>query len=429
MTATVAFESIEGSRQSRATTIAALGNVLEWYDFTVYGYLAAVVAKHFFPASGETTSLLAAFAAFGVGFLARPLGGIVLGRVGDVKGRRFVLLLTMFLMAIASFAIGICPTYETAGILAPVILVIARLVQGFSAGGEWGGAAAFLVEWAPPGRRGLVGSYHQMGTYGGLLIGSAIVAAISSLIAPDALQGWGWRVPFLIGGVLGLVAMYMRRHVTETPVFRKAQAEGAPAQAAGEGVLVPFLQTMGVIVLWTVSAFGAFVYLAAFTQKYAGLTRPEALWSNTIGLIVCVALMPVAGALSDRIGRRLTMGISAVGFLVLSVPLFSLMAGKTSFATIVGIQIVFAILTALIAGPGPAAVAELFATRSRNTWMSIGAAISVTIFGGFAPFISTFLIEHTGITISAAFYVVFAAALTGITILTMRETAFRELRS
>jgi MHS family proline/betaine transporter-like MFS transporter len=414
--------------ERRATVIASLGNVLEWYDFTVYGFLAVIVAKHFFPAGGEGTSLLAAFAAFGVGFLARPLGGIILGRVGDVKGRRFVLLFTMFLMAVASLVIGICPTYETIGIAAPIVLVVARLAQGFSAGGEWGGAAAFLVEWARPGRRGIVGSFHQIGAFGGLLMGSIIVAAITSTITSEAFQSWGWRVPFIIGALLGIVVMYIRRHVQETPVFRAAQSRSTPIRPQSEGAFTPLMQAMGLIVLWTVSVYGTFVYLTTFTQKYGGLTRPEALWSNTIGLMVVVALAPVAGALSDRIGRRATMGMGASGFLILVVPLYSVIAGGAAFPTVIGIQTVFAILTALVVGPGPAAISELFATKSRNTWMSIGAAVSTAIFGGFAPFISTFLIESTGIVISAAFYVLFAAIVTGITILTMRETAFAKLR-
>jgi MHS family proline/betaine transporter-like MFS transporter len=235
-------------------------------------------------------------------------------------------------------------------------------------------------------------------------------------------------VPFIIGALLGIVVMYIRRHVQETPVFRAAQSRSTPIRPQSEGAFTPLMQAMGLIVLWTVSVYGTFVYLATFTQKYGGLTRPEALWSNTIGLMVVVALAPVAGALSDRIGRRATMGMGASGFLILVVPLYSVIAGGAAFPTVIGIQTVFAILTALVVGPGPAAISELFATKSRNTWMSIGAAVSTAIFGGFAPFISTFLIESTGIVISAAFYVLFAAIVTGITILTMRETAFAKLR-
>lgn len=428
MTTAIVGTAIETSTQRRATFVAALGNILEWYDFTVYAYLAAIVAKLFFPAVDETASLLSSFAVFGVGFLARPLGGFVLGPIGDAKGRKFVLLLTMMLMAMASLVIGLCPSHASIGIAAPIILVLARLVQGFSAGGEFGSAAVFLVEWASPGRRGLAGSSIQLGTFGGALLGSGIVALISSTITPEALEDWGWRVPFIFGGILGIVAMYARRHVHETPVFRKVQVMSSPA-VSGNGVTKAVIQTIGIIVLCTVSAYATFVYMPTFTQKFGGLTRPEALWANTIGLVIAVVLIPVAGALSDRIGRRPTMGLSAAGFVLLSVPLFHLLSSGRTFTIVVEVQAIFAVLAALSCAPVPAAISESFATESRTTGVTIASAIAATIFGGFAPFMLTFLIDQTANPIAAAFYVVFAGIVTGVTLLTMRETAFERLRA
>src|SRR5919201_2035131 len=212
----------QAGKTRRAVTAAVVGNLLEWYDFAVYAFVATIIAKKFFPPGDEVTALLSTFLAFGLGFVARPLGGIIIGRLGDTRGRRFALLLTIMMMAVGTVMIGLLPTYETIGVLAPILLVVARLLQGFSAGGEWGSSTAFIVEWAPRGRRGLYGSSQQVSVVGGLMLGSGVAALLNTIITPADMEAWGWRVPFLLGGILGTVGMYMRQTVDEHPAFKKA---------------------------------------------------------------------------------------------------------------------------------------------------------------------------------------------------------------
>ena len=222
-----------GIRQSsrQAVSAAVIGNVLEWYDFAVYGFMAAIIGKNFFPSGDEVSQLLAAFAVYGVGFLARPIGGVVIGRIGDTKGRKTALILTIMLMAAGTVLIGIIPTYATIGVLGPLLILVARLMQGFSAGGEWGGSTAFIVEWADEGERGFLGSFQQCSVAAGLLLGSGVAALIATLLDSAAMEAWGWRVPFLLGALLGPVGMYMRRNIDETPAYQRAMLEPEPASS------------------------------------------------------------------------------------------------------------------------------------------------------------------------------------------------------
>lgn len=420
-----AHSNVDKMKGRQAVTAAVVGNLLEWYDFAVYGYLAIILAKKFFPAGDELTALLSTFAAFGVGFLVRPLGGIVIGRLGDVKGRKPALMITIFLMAAGTMLIGSIPTYESIGILAPILLVIARLMQGFAAGGEWGGSTAFIVEWAPTNRRGLYGSFQQASVAGGLLLGSGVAALFSTTFSPEQMDNWGWRIPFLLGGILAPVGIYMRRNIEETPAFKNADAkvintnEPSPLSLAGKA--------FGFTILWTVSYYIVLSYMPTFTQKFAGLTRTESLWSNTVGLCVLVIGIPFAGYLSDKVGRKPLLLISCLSFALLTYPLFKLMLTGATFATVMGAQVIFAIMIAAFSGPGPAAISEIFPTKIRSTWMSAGYSLAVAIFGGFSPFIATWLIGKTGSPLSPTFYIIAAAIASTVVIWTLRETAHDEL--
>ena len=409
----------------KAVTAAVMGNLLEWYDFAIYGYLATIVARNFFPKGDEMTALLATFATFGVGFVVRPLGGILIGRLGDVRGRKAALMLTIFMMAFGTVLIGLIPTYDSIGLWAPALLVAARLVQGFAAGGEWGGSTAFIVEWAPKSRRGLYGSFQQSSLAAGLLLGSGIAALFSTVLTPQDMESWGWRIPFLLGGILAPVGIYMRRNIDETPAFRKAQSEvpdtAAPSRLALAG------KAFGFTVLWTSSYYMMLTYMPTFTQQHVGLTRTEALWSNTLGLLVLVLVIPLAGALSDRIGRKPLLLACCLGFVLLSHELFFIMVTQGSLAIVMGVQVVFALMIASFSGPGPAAISEIFPTRLRATWMSVGYSLAVAIFGGFAPFIATWLIGRTGSPLSPTWYVIGAAMISTLVILRLPETAHKEL--
>jgi MFS transporter, MHS family, proline/betaine transporter len=413
-------------KSHKAIWAASIGNLLEWYDFGVYAYLASLIATKFFPSSDPTASLLAAFAAYGVGFLARPLGGVVIGRLGDTKGRKAALVLTIFLMAFGTVGLGLLPSYETIGIAAPILLVALRILQGIAAGGEWGTSTAFMIEWSPPGRRGFFGSFQQVSTAGGSLLGSAIAATLTSLLSSAAMLDWGWRVPFLLGAILLLVGVYLRQNVDETPSYeasRQATAQEPVVSGLPLGALA-----FGFTIFWTVAYYTLLAWMPSFTQRFAGLAPSEALWSNTIGLVAMIIAVPIWGALSDRVGRRPLLMASAVSIGVLSWPLFSLMTKGGGLALVVPIQILFGILLALYSGAGPAAISEIFPTHLRSTWMSTGYSLAVAIFGGFAPFIATWLIQATGSPVSPTYlYLLPAAVISLMVIWKLRETSGTEL--
>jgi MHS family proline/betaine transporter-like MFS transporter len=413
-----------GRRQ--AIGAAVIGNILEWYDFSVYAFVATIIAKRFFPAGDDIAALLSTFAAFGIGFLARPLGGIVIGGLADRRGRKIALILTIFLMAAGTVGIGVIPGYETLGWGAPALLVLARLAQGFSTGGEWGGSTSFIVEWAPENHRGLFGSIHQASVSTGLLLGSGVAALLSTVLTPDAMSEWGWRLPFLLGGLLLPVGLYLRRNIAETPAFRRAQIE-RPAPPAISG---PWLaaRAFGFTILWTVTSYAMLSFMPTFTQKFAGLSRVEALWSSTAGIVMLVIAIPVMGWLSDRIGRRPMLLTCSIGFIVLSYPIFWLIVRSSRLAVILPLQVAISVLIAFFSGPGPAAIAEIFPTRARALWMSVGYSFAVAIFGGFAPYICTWLIDRTGSPLSPSLYVIACAIVSTIVIWRLDETAHAELR-
>ncbi|MGI4798190.1 MAG: MFS transporter [Janthinobacterium lividum] len=412
----------------QAITAAGIGNVLEYYDFGIYGFLAATIGRKFFPGTDPTASLLATFAAFGIAFLARPLGAIVLGRMGDVRGRKSTLVLTVVLMAIGTAGIGLIPDHAVIGVAAPILLVLCRLLQGLSAGGEWGNATAFIVEWSPEGRRGFFGSFSQASVVGGLLLSSAVAALLNSAFTADQIDAWAWRIPFLLGILLLPVGLWLRRGIGETPRF-EAEQHGESSGLADLGSPVGLMaRAFGFTILWTVSYYIMLTYLPTFTQRYAGLSATESLWSNTIGLVVLVLVIPLMGALSDRVGRKPLLLFCCIAFVLFSYPGFRLMTASPGIWTILPIQIAFDLVIATFAGTGPAAIVELFPTRSRTTLMSIGYSLAVAVFGGFAPFIATWLIGATGTPLAPTFYLIAAGLVSALTIAPFRETAFERLR-
>jgi MHS family proline/betaine transporter-like MFS transporter len=415
------------AKTRQAVSAAVIGNVLEWYDFAVYGYIAVILARKFFPAGDEVTALLSTFLAYGLGFLARPLGGIILGRIGDTHGRKTALLITIALMAGGTVLIGILPTYAAIGIAAPLLLVAARLMQGFSAGGEWGTSTAYIVEWAPKGQRGFYGSFQQLSVVAGLLLGSGVAALLNTLLDPAQMDAWGWRVPFLLGGILGPVGLWMRRNIDETPAFTKAQAAPAPIITAQTNPWVLAGRAFGFTIVWTVCFYVLLAYMPTYTQKYLNISASAALWANTIGLLALMIFIPIMGAWSDKIGRKPLLLACCVAFIVVPYPIFSFLLSGVSFTQLVLVQIVFAILISTFSGAGPAAISEIFPTRTRSTWMTSGYALAVAIFGGFAPFISVWLINRFDSPLAHVFYLIAAAVVSTIVIATLRETAHEEL--
>jgi MFS transporter, MHS family, proline/betaine transporter len=415
-------------RYNQAATPAAVGavvvgNVLEWYDFVVYSYLATIIAKNFFAPGNEVAALLDSFAAFGLGFAARPIGGVVIGWLGDRKGRKAALILTILLMAIGTVAIGLIPAYATIGVWAPAALVLARLVQGFSVGGEWGNSTAFIVETAPEGRRGFYSSFQQCSLVAGLLLGSGMAALISTLLDASAVESWGWRLPFLIGGLIGPVGIYMRRNIDETPAYQRARAD----KALPPRPLLHTAQAFGFMIVWAVQFYIFLAYMPTFTQTYAGLSHAGALWSNTAGLLLLMVTIPAFGHLSDRIGRKPLLLASCLFFFLMPYPLFKVMLAGAPPLTILTIQLLVGLAIAAYSGAGPAAISEIFRTSQRTTYMSIANGTAVAIFGGFAPFIATWLIEKTGSPVAPTYYVIAAAVASGAVIFSLRETSRAKL--
>jgi MHS family proline/betaine transporter-like MFS transporter len=431
MTAATTHVEIVRAEYRRAITAGVIGNVLEWYDFGVYGYLVPTISQLFFPGTDRVVSLLSTFAVFGVGFLMRPVGSIVFGIYGDRHGRRVALSAVIFVMAAATFAMGLLPTYAQAGVLGPILLVVVRLFQGLSAGGEWGGSTSYIVEFAPAGRRGFFGSWQLVGVGGGFLLGSLTAALLNGALSQADRLAWGWRLPFLFGIAVGIVGAYLRWRLDDTPKYTELEEQHAVAQAPLAEAFREYpretLLGFGVTLHNTVAYYIALVYMNSFMVTAGKLPASTALWIGTFCLAVFVLLLPLMGWLSDRVGRRPLLLASCAGYIVLGYPFFLMSSSGNVGLTILS-QLLMILFYAPYAGACPAFYAEIFPTRIRYTALSIGYNIAVAIFGGFAPFIATFLVRETGSNYAPAAYVILAAVVTGVILLKTRETAFQPLR-
>ncbi|MCA8052359.1 MFS transporter [Burkholderia arboris] len=413
----------------RAIFASAIGSMMEWYDFVTYSYLATYISHAFFPSGNETTALLATFATFGVGFLARPLGGFVFGVLGDRSGRKVAMLITMFMMAIATGLIGILPGYAEIGIIAPILLVLARIAQGMSAGGEGTTAISYVVEWAPRGKRGLFGALMGAGSGFGLLLGSATVTILNSFLSHNDIQEWGWRVPFLLGVLIGPIGLWIRRSIDESPAYLRAK-KSIPAKSSTPTIAPWRLggRAFMFLLFWSVAYYVFLSFMPHFATHYLKVSGFTAFWVNTLSVFVYVCLVPVFGYLSDRVGRKPVLLASCLGFAATCYPLFKILLSGVGLGTYVAILLFFATLLAMYSGPGAATCAEIFPTRIRSKWLSIGYGSSVAIFGGFTPFIATWLIEKMGTPLAPTWYVTVTAIIGAGVVLWLRETAHSELQ-
>ena len=401
---------------SKPFQIAAvvIGNALEWYDFIVFGFLTVIISRLFFPADSEYASLLLTMATFGVGYFMRPVGGILLGLYADRWGRKRALLLIIVVMTVAISMIGFAPTYAAIGIGAPLIILLARLLQGFAAGGEFGSATSFLIESAPPGRRGFYGSWQMVGQALALLAGAGIGAILTTTLSAEALDSWGWRIPFLLGLVIGPVGLYIRRHLDETEVYIRARESVSVKHGLSAVLATHFREVLvcGGIIAWGTTAFYVILlYMPTFARIHLGLPLDKAFIAQSIGLVCMTVLIPLFGAWSDRVGRRPIMIGALLLSLVLAYPLFQWVVARPSFTTLTVMQLVFCSLIGVYYGPISTAVAEQFPVLARSTGLAVGYNFAVMIFGGFAQFFVTWLIEATGSPLAPAFYLMLGAVI------------------
>ena len=403
----------------------AIGNVLEWYDFALYGYFAPVFAVMFFPSDQPSVSLLSAFGVFAIGFLARPLGGLLFGYIGDTVGRREALVWSIILMAIPTVIVGLLPTYATIGIAAPLALTLCRFLQGLSVGGEFTGSVTFLVEHAAPSQRGSIGSWAGFSAQIGALLGSGVGALVASNLTAESLHQWGWRVPFLLGSLIAFAGWYLRTRIPESPAFEQVrQARGlssTPIREVFTHQRIAVAKVIGLVWLHGVGFYLLFVYLTTYLSTVTTVPLATVLTMNTVCMLLLAVLIPLMGHLSDRVGQKPLLLIGAAGLALTAYPSF---IGLTS-DDLVLIWTAYVWLTVLMScylGPFFAVVVELFPTAQRYTGLSTGYNIAAALFGGTAPLMATLLIEWSGDILSPSLYLSLCALISLSVILTLRDT-------
>jgi len=400
-----------------------VGNIIEWYDFAVFGYFASIIAPLFFPTGSATTSILSTWAVFAGGFLMRPIGASVFGYIGDRVGRRKVLSLSAILMALPTFSLGILPTHDQIGIWAAVLLVAVRLLQGFSVGGEFTGSVTYMVETAPQDRRGLAGSWANVGSMTGILLGSGVATLATSLLPQDAVSSWGWRIPFIFGGLLGIVAIFMVRRLHEVHIAKRDEKH-ASRSPIKEALTVDARRT--VLSILFVAGYGVvfyipLVYLPTYVSKYADISLSSAMKINTIATVILLLFIPLMALASDRFIRR--KKILVIGFIVMSLlsyPMFLILRQDNLFLVSL-VQIVFGLLIAIPLGSAPAMLVELFPTDDRLTAYSLSYNIGSGVIGGTTPFMATWLIDITGSSLAPCFYLIAWSIVAFIALALMRD--------
>lgn len=405
---------------------SAIGNFVEWFDFAVYGFLAVTIASLFFPPGNPTLALLQTFAVFAVSFALRPLGGIVFGILGDRIGRKRVLSITVLLMAGATTLIGLLPTYASIGLFAPLLLALARCLQGFSAGGEYAGACAFVMEHAPTEQKARYGSFVPVSTFMAFACAAGLVFGMGLWLDESQMQAWGWRVPFLIAAPLGLVGLYMRLRLDESPAFQALAAQPHPEHSPLRETLREHGGTvlcLSAFISATALSFYMFTtYFATYLQLVGHLTRAQSLLVTTVALLFAAIGCPLAGAFSDRVGRRKTIGFTCLWVMACVFPAYWLASSGSMSGALLGV--ILLAVGALLSGVVTAALlSETFPTRTRYTASAITYNVAYTLFGGTAPLVATWLIGQTGSSLAPAFYLVVIALVALLGGLALPETS------
>ncbi|WP_205858707.1 MFS transporter [Plantibacter sp. M259] len=430
---------ISSTARRRAIVAGSVGNFIEWYEFGIYGFLATILAAQFFSDGQQTgiESLIATYASFAIAFFFRPVGAALFGRIGDRIGRKPTLILVLVMMSGATALIGILPTYASIGIAAPILLTIVRILQGLSAGGEFGGAVSVMTEFAPAGKRGFYGSWQSFTVALGLLGGAGTVALLASLLSEADLAAWGWRIAFLLAIPLGAVALFLRLKLEETPEFQKVAAADttdvakpvvvrAGAAETAKAILLGIGRLMG----WSAAGYTFLVVMPSYLQSSLNASFQEALISTVLANAGFAATILPAGWLSDRIGRRWVMLTGTGLIVILALPLLNVLQNPDLGVGVHGLAVFVAgAVVGLIAGPGPAMLAEMFPTSVRYTGLGLSYSISNAVFSGSAGLIITSLIASTGNVDVPAYYVMATCLVSAIAIGTLRGNAHRaELR-
>ena len=436
MTTTLPRPQTSADTRVRTAVAVGIGNFMEWFDFAIYGFFAVLIGQTFFPANADPiVALLSSLSVFAIGFLMRPLGAFVLGPIGDKYGRRIALVLSVVLMGSATFLMGLLPSYATVGVLAPILLVLLRCVQGLAAGGEWSGSAAYLVESAPHNRRGLYASLISGTAALAFIVGSFVALWINSAFDVDAVASWGWRIPFLLALPMALVGLYIRMKLGDTPVFEALkesnQISESPLRQTGKdkknlfAVLLTFAFS-------SVSGLGIY-YLATYMNNHftnaLGFERVPALLLSGVGLFVYMLMCPIAGLISDRFGRRIPNIIGTAGFVLLSLPAFILFETGNPILVIVGVVVIGA-CQALCSVTNVVLLVELFPAATRSSGSALGYNLGLAIIAGPGPLIATALVAASGSTLAPSWYLV-VVALVALPILIkwLPETFKRDLHS
>jgi MHS family proline/betaine transporter-like MFS transporter len=415
----------DSSTMKRAMAAGIIGHFVEWYDYGVYAYVATTLAAVFYASSDPTAALLAVFATFAVAFFARPLGGLFFGSLADRIGRQRCLAAVVILMSLSTFAIGVLPGYATVGVVAPVLLLGARVLQGFSAGGEIAGAASFVNEYAPRNKRGLLSSLLPAASATGLLFGAVLLTILTATLSEDEMTSWGWRVPFLIALPLGAIGLYLRLKIEDTPMFRAlvsaAEADPTPLRSSFREQFKWIAVAFGATLTYGVGFYTVMSYMPTYLKEVTDFGAGAMFVVTAAVLLAHIVALPLWGTLSDRIGRRPVLIAASLALVVVTYPAFLLIAqGRNMFVAIFAGAVMGALIAAG-AAPLFAFMAEMFPTRLRTSSVSIGYNASVMLFGGTAPFIATFLIDRTGSNVAPSFYLVAAAAGAALTLFLARS--------
>ncbi|TDD19727.1 MFS transporter [Kribbella turkmenica] len=420
------------ARTRRSLVAGTVGNFVEWYEFGAYGFFATVIAANFFSSTStsDAESLIKTYASFALAFFFRPIGAAVFGRVGDRIGRRPTLILVLLLMTLSTTLIGLLPTYATVGAAAPWLLTLVRALQGLSAGGEFGGAVSIMTEFAPRTKRGLYGAWQSFTVALGLLAGAGLAATLATVLSQEALTDWGWRVPFLLALPLGLVALWLRLRLDETPSFARVQQQAEPRPAGKAEVAKAIALGIGRLMGWSAAGYTFLVVMPSYLQATLNATFQQALVATVLANAGFAASIMPAGWLSDRIGRRPVMVAGAALVVVLAFPLMNLLQDEDAGNAAKGAAVFVAgLVVGLMAGPGPAMLAEMFPTRARYTGLGLAYSLSNAVFSGSAGLIITELIKRTGNIDIPAWYVVVTCAVSVVALLTLRgDDHRRELR-